>query len=37
MKPGKAFEILVKQILLAIGFSEVHSDGLYILTVHLDR
>lgn len=30
MKPGKAFEILVKQILLAIGFSEVHSDGLYI-------
>ena len=30
MKPGKAFEILVKQILLTIGFSEVNSDGLYI-------
>ena len=30
MKPGKAFEILVKSILLTIGFSEVNSDGLYI-------
>lgn len=30
MKLGKAFEILVKRILLNIGFSEVMSDGLYI-------
>lgn len=30
MKLGKAFEILVKRILLNIGFSEVRSDGLYI-------
>lgn len=30
MKAGKAFEILVKHILLNIGFSEVISDGLYI-------
>lgn len=30
MKPGKAFELLVKGILLTIGFSEVNSDGLYI-------
>ena len=30
MKLGKAFEILVKQILIKIGFSEVKSDGLYI-------
>lgn len=30
MKAGRAFEILVKQILLHVGFSEVKSDGLYI-------
>lgn len=30
MKAGKAFEILVKYILLGAGFSEVKSDGLYI-------
>lgn len=30
MKLGKAFEILVKHILMNIGFSEVASDGLYI-------
>ena len=30
MEPGKAFEILVKRILVNIGFSEVRSDGLYI-------
>lgn len=30
MKPGKAFELLVKTILLHIGFSAVRSDGLYI-------
>lgn len=30
MKPGKAFEILVKRILINIGFSEVNSDGLYV-------
>lgn len=30
MKLGKAFEILVRRILLNIGFSEVKSDGLYI-------
>lgn len=30
MKAGKAFEQLVKTILLHIGFSEVQSDGLYI-------
>lgn len=30
MKAGKAFELLVKNIMLHIGFSEVHSDGLYI-------
>ena len=30
MKAGKAFEILVKHILLGAGFSEVTSDGLYI-------
>ena len=30
MGPGKAFEILVKRILVNVGFSEVVSDGLYI-------
>lgn len=30
MKTGKAFEQLVKTILLHIGFSEVRSGGLYI-------
>ena len=30
MKLGKAFEILVKRILINVGFSEVYSDGLYI-------
>lgn len=30
MRPGKAFELLVKTILLRIGFSSVRSDGLYI-------
>lgn len=30
MKLGKAFEILVKHILINVGFSEVKSDGLYI-------
>ncbi len=30
MKPGKAFEILVKNILICVGFSEVKSDGLYV-------
>lgn len=30
MRPGKAFELLVKTILLHIGFSGVRSDGLYI-------
>lgn len=30
MQAGKAFELLVKQILMHIGFSEVKSDQLYI-------
>ncbi len=30
MTKGKAFEILVKRILLNIGFTEINSDGLYI-------
>lgn len=30
MTPGKAFELLVKHILVDVGFSEVSSDGLYI-------
>jgi len=30
MKLGRAFEILVKRILINVGFSEVKSDGLYI-------
>ena len=30
MKPGKAFEIFVKRLLMCVGFSEVMSDGLYI-------
>lgn len=30
MRPGKAFELLIKRILLHIGFSEVASDGLYV-------
>lgn len=30
MKAGIAFEILVKRILINVGFSEVQSDGTYI-------
>lgn len=30
MKSGKAFELLIKRILISVGFSEVMSDGLYI-------
>lgn len=30
MKAGKAFEILVRQILLCVGFSQVPVDGMYI-------
>lgn len=30
MGPGKAFELLVKQLLLNIGFTEINSDGLYV-------
>lgn len=30
MKAGIAFEILVKRILISVGFSEVQSDGTYI-------
>ncbi len=30
MKAGKAFEILVRQILLCAGFSQVSADGMYI-------
>lgn len=30
MKLGKAFELLVKNILINVGFSEVNSDGLYV-------
>lgn len=30
MTKGKAFEILVKRILINIGFTEVNSDGLYV-------
>ncbi len=30
MKPGRAFEILVKRILINVGFREVHSDGTYV-------
>jgi len=30
VKPGKAFELLVRNILLYVGFSPVKSDGLYI-------
>lgn len=30
MGPGKAFELLIKKILMNIGFSEVKSDGVYI-------
>ncbi len=30
MKAGKLFEILVKHILMNIGFMEVNSDGLYV-------
>lgn len=30
MKPGKAFELLIKYILINIGFSDVKSDGLYV-------
>lgn len=31
MKAGKAFEILVQQILLCVGFSQVPVDGMYII------
>lgn len=30
MKRGQAFELLIKHILINIGFSEVKSDGLYV-------
>lgn len=30
MTKGKAFEILIKRILMNIGFTEINSDGLYI-------
>ena len=30
MKAGIAFEILVKRILISVGFSEVQPDGTYI-------
>ncbi len=30
MKAGRAFEILVKRILVNVGFREVHSDGIYV-------
>lgn len=30
MNPGKALELLVKRILINVGFSEVPSDGVYI-------
>lgn len=30
MKSGKAFELLIKYILINIGFSDVKSDGLYV-------
>lgn len=30
MKAGISFEILVKRILISVGFSEVQSDGTYI-------
>lgn len=30
MQPGKALELLMKNILLRVGFSEVRSDGLYV-------
>lgn len=30
MNKGKAFELLVKYILMSVGFSEVNSDGIYI-------
>lgn len=30
MKPGKAFELLVRRILINVGFTEVKSDGLYV-------
>lgn len=30
MRAGKAFELLIKRILIHVGFSEVASDGLYI-------
>lgn len=30
MTKGKAFEILVKRILMNIGFTEINSDGLYV-------
>lgn len=30
MKPGKAFEIFIKNLLINVGFSAVPSDGIYI-------
>lgn len=30
MKLGKAFELLIKNLLISVGFSEVKSDGLYV-------
>ena len=36
MKAGKVFEILVRQILLHAGFSQVQADGLYIFKTEND-
>lgn len=33
MKAGIAFEILVKRILISVGFSEVQSDGIYMMVL----
>lgn len=33
MKAGIAFEILVKRILISVGFSEVQSDGTYMMVL----
>lgn len=33
MKAGMAFEILVKRILISVGFSEVKSDGIYMMVL----
>ncbi len=37
MKEGKAFELLVKYILINVGFEEVISDGKYILKKGMTR